>query len=645
MSSINIAMADDAIIISTATPAINQTVTVTFLIPSDGVATHTMKIVSNDGSVNLQQDTNAVGGSFVYLNLSFNQAKTLQLTCSLFAGTTKVSSNDFNISVSGDNTPNTSVVLTQTGVNSGIPVIQASINNGLPDGTYVLVLTNQKTQASFSQVLPNDGKSVSFVPTVFSESGPYSYLLQLNGNAVSNGAIQLDSTKKALAVLATLTGSTLTLNITNGDDYINRPIQIQSGSYSDTFTLAGANMIKAFTNVSGTGSKLSLSTSAGSIIEVPVNISIDSVPGTQTSDQLNQASSQDPVRDANKITISLDKDKYNANDVMTAKVSVSESHYASRSVTLKLSADESSVIKMMTLDRTGYAEAIVKLNVPLNSSNKVNAVLYAINGDTINSESASYSLEGQVASTIGTTSSNAVAVANNTSSYAASQPIAKETGKSDYVKTDGQFSDNTPSVDYVAVDLTTLESKKVTIAWYRANHVQLYTTKLIVTNTTTHDQHSYNVRIPNGDGKAKLDLLYDGSGVYTWILISGGKTIAQAPYSVAIGLNKAGVLSQGGLPVILPAVNVPFDQPQAIGSRPDEINGANLGDVVGVTTELVNQNEQRQTKSDQSMKSPKPITASQKTSKNLLVIGWSVAVTLVLGALTFVVLRRRRGEI
>lgn len=629
--------AAEAITISTVTPAVNQSVTVTFQIPDDNVNTHTMLLTTADGSTNITQDTSEPAGSYAYINVTFKEEKTVKLIASLVAGSTTVLTNNFNVSVKGNNSPNTTVDIKQTGSQNGFPVVQASVKDGLDTGTYSVVLSNPDTNTTFSKTLINDGTVVSFTPTNYSVESNYNYVLRLNGNDVSSGYIPLKLVRVAPMISAKLNGSNLTLTVNNAADYIGNQIQFESGSYKNSMTISGANDIKAFTNVTGTTDTINFYDTDLLITSALLEVVNSSKPTVDVGVVGNDSTTA--IREDHGIIMKLDKTTYDENDVITATVSVSETSQYNRSVTLRVAADSSSVIKVMNLDSEGKGEAVIKVNVPLNSSKYVYATLYAISGDTLNSTSVQYNLKGQTnGGTKGaTTSGSTTSSGTKYDSQATKAPIPKETGKTDYAKTDGQFSDNIPSVEYVAVDLTNLQSKKATIAWYRANHVQLYTTKLIVTNNTTHDQHSYKLWMPNGDGKINLDLIYDGSGIYTWTLLTGGKIVAQAPYSTALGIDKAGVLSQDGLPVVIPAVNIPFDEPQTIGSRPGEVNGSNLGTAVGAVTDNT---DTEQVNQDQALAEP----AKKSQTMKLVILGFIMVALVGAGVYVFLMLRRQKAS-
>lgn len=637
------------ITISTVTPAVGQSVTLAFPIPDDRYTSHTMKVTSSDGTVKVSQETTEKVGNYAYVNITFKEEKTTTLTATLSNGSATVLTNTFNVSVKGANSPDTKVDIKQVGTQNGMPTIQAAVKSGIDNGTYSLTLSNPITDTTFSKTLPNSGTEVIFVPTNYTQEGNYNYVLKLNGNVVTSGYIQLKLTKNEPKILAEVEGSILTLTINNATDYIGQQIQLESGSYKSSFVVSAADDVKAFTNVSGLGTTVQFFSDGKPVTSASVSSAVSTGGNVNTPPAVDNSGSSSsgpstPLKEDHTISMKLDKTTYDENDVITANISVSETNQYSRSVTLRVAADSSSVIKVLTLDSQGKGEVSVKLNVPLNSSRAVYATLYAINGDTINSTTVPYNIKGQTGGgTSGTTSggsSNASTPSSgNYDSQITKAPIPKETGKPDYTKNNGQFDENIPSVDYVAVDLSNLENKKGTLAWYRANHVQLYTTTLIVTNNTTHDQHSYKVWMPNGDGKVNLDLVYDGPGIYTWTLTSGGKIIAQAPYSTTLGTDRAGVLSQDGLPVVIPPINVPFDEPQAPGSRPGEVNGANLGTEIGAVVDTADQQVAQKPESNQLSAKD---NSSGKKAKTIIILSIFTVLLIAIGIATFIVLRREK---
>ena len=229
-----------------------------------------------------------------------------------------------------------------------------------------------------------------------------------------------------------------------------------------------------------------------------------------------------------------------------------DTEYAGKSISLRLGADSNSQTTLVALDNSGKGSATFKISIPQPSSKVISATTYTIAGSLLDSASVKYSISNEVEG----------------------QEADVESSK----------DKDMPHAEYVSLDLTNLENQKATLAWYKAKFISKYVTKLKVINTTTHDEHTYSVFMPDGDSKIDMNLVYDGPGIYTWELYSGGKLIAQAPYSTAIGVEGATAVSQNGLPVLKALANKDVYMSNLDGVDPNAVSGATIGEPIGQVT-------------------------------------------------------------
>ena len=546
------------------------------------------------------------------------------------------------------------VKVLQVGTSGGIPAIQASVENASDTGTYSLVITNPKTNTTFSQTLNNQGKSTTFAVTNFTENGTYPYTLQVNGITLLEGGVNLVSAKRTPSFAVQLNGTDLTVDVTGGDDYIGQTISFTSGSYSNSIVLGEPQMQEAFEDATGLGDKMTFSSETGTLVTVSVkniggsSASTTTAPATQTpaptqtpdnggsgstdtTTTTTPAPSTSQVRTTNnssgdtssqkRITIKLNQNSFKLEDTLVATIDITDTEYAGKSISLRFGADSNSSTKLVSLDKSGKASATFKIGIPQPSSKTITATTYSIAGSLLDTNSITYGITNEVAGSAG---DGAVTATTGSRSTGGSSSDA-----------DSNFEDGeVPSAEYVSLDLTSLDQKKAVLAWYKADNISKYVTKVKVINTTTHDQHEYTVFMPDGDGKIDMNLIYDGPGIYTWELHSGGKLIAQAPYSTALGIDNPEPVSQNGLPVLKALANKDVYLTELDGVDPNAVNGASIGEEIGATADDV---------SGQTFDEPfNPEQQSEGQSKTLLLIaGIAVLVGGVAGGL---LLYRRKKE-
>lgn len=548
---------------------------------------------------------------------------------------------------------NESVKVIQVGTSGGIPAIQASVENASDVGTYSIVITNPKTNTTFSQTLNNSGKPTTFAITNFTENGTYPYTLQINGIDLLEGGVNLVSAKRTPTFAVQLSGTDLTIDVTGGHDFVGQTISFTSGEYSNTLTLDGESMQKAFANAKGLSNKMTFSSEVGTLVTVDVKI-IGTTPGTTNTNQNNNStntgttnnqgntgtqgttntnqqtggtssstpntnqqtggtaikapstgssqSSTQPVVSGNKqrkITISLNQKTFKLEETLVAKVDVIDTEYAGKSVSLRLGADSNSQTTLVALDNSGKGSATFKISIPQPSSKIISATTYTISGSLLESASVKYGISNEVG---GQTTD-----------------VESAEGK------------DVPYAEYVSLDLTNLENQKTTLAWYKAKNISKYVTKLKVINTTTHDEHAYSVFMPDGDSKIDMNLVYDGPGIYSWELYSGGKLVAKAPYSTAIGIDEATAVSQNGLPVLQALPNKDVYMSNLDGIDPNAVNGATIGEPIGgVTADDI---------SDQVYE--EPFAQEQNSSSGKLIIIIIVILVVLIAVVGFILYRKR----
>lgn len=550
---------------------------------------------------------------------------------------------------------NESVKVIQVGTSGGIPAIQASVENASDVGTYSIVITNPKTNTTFSQTLNNSGKPTTFAITNFTENGTYPYTLQINGIDLLEGGVNLVSAKRTPTFAVQLSGTDLTIDVTGGHDFVGQTISFTSGEYSNTLTLDGESMQKAFANAKGLSNKMTFSSEVGTLVTVDVKI-IGTTPGTNNSPSTNtqkpnqgnvssntgtqgttntnpntgtssgttstkpstnqqtggtaikgessgsSQSSNKPVVPGNKqrkITISLNQKTFKLEETLVAKVDVIDTEYAGKSVSLRLGADSNSQTTLVALDNSGKGSATFKISIPQPSSKIISATTYTISGSLLESASVKYGISNEVGGQ--------------------ATDVESAEGK------------DVPYAEYVSLDLTNLENQKATLAWYKAKNISKYVTKLKVINTTTHDEHAYSVFMPDGDSKIDMNLVYDGPGIYSWELYSGGKLVAKAPYSTAIGVDEATAVSQNGLPVLQALPNKDVYMSNLDGIDPNAVNGATIGEPIGgVTADDI---------SDQVYE--EPFAQEQNSSSGKLIIIIIVILVVLIAVVGFILYRKR----
>lgn len=543
------------------------------------------------------------------------------------------------------------VKVVQVGTSGGIPAIQASVQNAQNAGTYSLVITNPKTNTTFSQELNSSGKGVTFAITNFTENGTYPYTLQVNGLELLEGGVNLVSTKRTPAFTVQVSGTDLTIDVTGGIDYAGQTIFFKSGSYSNSLVLSGDAIQRAFADAKGLNSKMTFSTEKGDLVTVDIkNISggnkdpntggtkppagsgnnagsVTTPPnsnsngegsgntntGTKPGGSITTPNIQ-PKPGASggstagssmskNITISLNQKSFKLEETLVATVNVVNSEYAGRSITIRLGADDNSTVALLDLDNSGKGSSTFKILIPQPSSKVITATAYSISGTQLDSNSVNYTISNEVDGS-GT-------------------------------KEDGDFDADTPYAKYVSLDLSNLDKQKATLAWYEGRNLSKYKTKVKVINTTTGDEHSYAVFMPDGDSKIDMNLVYDGPGIYTWELHSGGKLVAQAPYSTPLGIDGASAVSQNGLPVLKTLANKSVYLTNLEGIDPNGVNGATIGEPIGaVTADDI---------TGQEVEEPfNPQVAESNKKRNMLI---GLAVFLLLGCITaFILLRRKHNR-
>jgi len=535
------------------------------------------------------------------------------------------------------------VKVLQVGTSGGIPAIQASVQNASDTGTYSLVITNPKTNTTFSQNLNSNGKATTFAITNFTENGTYPYTLQVNGIELLEGGVNLVSSKRTPTFAVQASGNDLTIDVTGGVDYVGQTIHFTSGSYSNSVVLSSESMQEAFEGVTGLESTMTFSGETGKLITVDIkkigatapakpqantNAGTDTKPSTSnntttskpaTSSGSNSGTVSSPTKVTGnssvttntntsstvekKITISLNQKTFKLEETLVATVNVVNTDYANKALSLRFGADSNSSTSLISLDENGKGSEQFKISIPQPSSKTISATTYTISGSLLDSTSVSYAISNEVA------------------------------GQA--VDADKSSTGELPYAEYVSLDLTNLEKQKATLAWYDARHIHKYVTKLKVINTTTQDEHTYTVFMPDGDSKIDMNLVYDGPGIYTWELHSGGKLIAQAPYSVAIAVDGAQAVSQNGLPVLKALGNKELYTTHLDGIDPDAVNGAVIGEELGaVTADDV---------SGQSFEEPFNPEEEQSSSK-LIIIIIIILVVIILGVVGLMIYRKRQQE-
>lgn len=536
------------------------------------------------------------------------------------------------------------VKVLQVGTSGGIPAIQASVQNAEDAGTYSIVITNPKTNTTFSQTLSNQGKETTFAVTNFTENGTYPYTLQVNGITLVEGGVNLTSAKRTPTFAVQLNGTDLTLDITGGDDYTGQTITFTSGSYSNSIVLGEPSMQEAFEDAVGLGDNMTFASETGTLVTVSVkkvggNTSSSSGGGTvtptpnpnqtptPTPPSNNQSkpstsgggtvtttnSSTNNTSSKKSIAIKLNQKTFKLEETLVATIDVTDTDYAGKSVSLRFGADSNSSTKLISIDKAGKGSATFKIGIPQPSSKTITATTYSIAGNLLDSSSVTYGISNEVVGSAG----------DGATSGSGSNGVSEE-----------YESGDVPSAEYVSLDLTSLDTKKATLAWYKANNINKYVTKLKVINTTTHDQHEYTVFMPNGDGKIDMNLVYDGPGIYTWELHSGGKLIAQAPYSTALGIDNPEPVSQNGLPILKALPNKDVYLTELDGVDPNAVNGSVIGEEIGVTADDV---------SGQTFDEPfnQPV---EEEKSNLLLIIIVILVLIVLGVVGYLWYRRRQEQ-
>lgn len=534
----------------------------------------------------------------------------------------------------------------QVGTSGGVPAIQASVQNALNAGTYSLVITNPKTNTTFSQELNSSGKSVTFAITNFTENGTYPYTLQVNGLELLKGGVNLVSTKRTPAFTAQLSGTDLTLDITGGVDYTGQTIFFKSGTYSNSLVLSGDAIQRAFADAKGLNTKMTFSTEKGDLVTVDITKvgdkdktpvtstpkpstggnagSVTTPPNSNNNGQGDKGSgsggnaagtittpnitpkpsaggSTQGSAMAKNITISLNQKTFKLEETLVATVNIVNTEYAGRAITVRLGADDNSTVALLDLDNNGKGSSTFKILIPQPSSKVITATAYSISGTQLDSNSVNYSISNEVGGGSGT-------------------------------KEDGEMSADVPSAKYVSLDLSALDTQKAVLAWYEGRNLSKYTTKLKVVNTTTGDEHSYAVFMPDGDSKIDMNLVYDGPGIYTWELHSGGKLVAQAPYSTPLGIDGATAVSQNGLPVLKTLANKSVYLTNLEGIDPNGVSGATIGEPIGgVPADDI---------TGQTIEEPFNAEVEQINKKRNMVIGLA-AFMLVLLIVVFILYRRK----
>lgn len=668
----NFASAADTITISNSTPMVGEKVQVNFPLPNKGTLPYTMYVTSSDKKVNIKQETVEQLGGVDKVELVFSEETTTSLTASLLSGNTAVIKKVLPVTVSNSPTSSNKINIEQVNKSSAYPTVKVSLKEPTEQGSYSIVFTN-KLGTPLSKSIPNNGDSTEFLLSNFEGNGDYPYVVKLNGTDISTGYIPLAVVKAVPKVKAETDGKILTLTLSSAKDYIGENLLFQSGSYESNFTISGDNDTKAFGNAVGLGKDFNILYNSNVLVNgkitsptKPTEVDNSNKPTTPAKSE-DKPQTQQPTDDSKapvvtpeeqvdstptvitkSLKITTDKSTYPEGGVMSVTADIKESSQYNRAVTLRFAADSSSSIKAVTLDSKGNGKATVKMNVPFNSSQVVYVTMYAINGDIINTANVNYKVSGSVQPTTpNTPSSNAqgdtgqnnlpVQIDPTTPDNLPSGQVDNTTPSTDtspsVSQEDKKFGDKIPSVEYASLDLTNLEKGTGDLKWYKANNVSLYSTRLILTNNTSKEEKSYKVWIGDGDGSKKQELEYMGSGIYTWTLVSGGKQIAQASYSTAIGIDKAKVLSQDGLPVVLAKANRSILEPQPVGSKEDEVNGAMIGKEVGAPEIM-----------DQQLPVTSPPIVPQKKSNVLLIVIIAVSSAVLLGGLFllwFKVLRNR----
>ena len=527
------------------------------------------------------------------------------------------------------------VKVEQVGTSGGVPAIKAILEGGGDIGTYTLVIVNPKTSEVYSQVLNKSGKPVTFAITNFTENGTYPYTVQVNGLEIIEGGVNLVSTKRVPTFNAQLVGTDLTIDVSRGNDQVGKVIHFKTGSYSSSFQLNSETMQRAFENVTGAGDTITFSDEKGELATVNLvkkGSTGDSNGGANagggTGGNTNTGSKDDGVvtlppttvkpptgsngsngggtvtNANNKISIALNQKSYKIEDTIVATIKVTNGSYAGRSVTVRIGADDNSTTVLVDLNSKGEGSAEVKLLVPQPSSKVISASVYTISGSLLDSASSKYGVENEVEGGSG-------------------------------IKDDGKVDKDVPFAEYVSLDLTSLETQKATLAWYKARNISKYPTKLKVINETTNSERTYSVFMPDGDSKIDLNLVYDGPGVYMWELHSGGRLVTKAPFSTPIGVDGTPV-SQNGLPVLKTLVNKDVYLSELDGKNPSGVGGADIGEEIGgvVADDFTG---------DLSQEGMVPVQPENSKKKIIIVFGLAILAAIICVVL-IVILKRKSNE-
>lgn len=560
-------------------------------------------------------------------------------------------------------TPKETVKVVQVGTSGGIPAIQATLGNAGEVGTYSIVITNPKTNAIYSQSLNSNGKPVTFAITNFTENGTYPYTLQVNGLELLEGGVNLVSTKRTPTFVAQLSGTDLTVDVSGGTDYAGQKIFFKSGSYSNSLVLAGDTMQRAFADAKNLDSKMTFSTEKGNLVTVDIKkVGDKAKPSTPTTKPSGGTTGGGTTSNGGKtpvaslpapstgggnttsggainsggtgdggwttdgtvstggsvptltnttnastgktMTISLNQKTFKLEQTIVATVKVNNPAHANRSLTVRLGADDNSTVALMDLDNKGQGSSTFKVLVPQPSTKTITASAYTISGDLLDTTTVKYAISNETAGS--------------------------------KTKDDGDFGAEVPAAEYVSLDLTNLTNQKATLAWYKARNLSKYATKLKVINTTTNDEHSYAVFMPDGDSKINLNLVYDGPGIYTWELYSGGRRVAQAPYSTPLEVDGATAVSQNGLPVLQGLPNKDLYQTPLDGTNPNAVNGASIGEEIGGTP--------ADDVSGYEFEEPFNAEAQESHKKRNMLIGLAVFILLGAGVAGFFIYRKKKNE-
>lgn len=254
----------------------------------------------------------------------------------------------------------------------------------------------------------------------------------------------------------------------------------------------------------------------------------------------------------NKLTLTLDKTEYSMSDSIIASVEALIPGLAGQSVVVNIASGDSSAYKMIDLDKDGKGTFRATLNMAKEPTGVVNAGVFDIAGNLVVSATQEYGVKDGMLGSVGNAGTS--------------------TGEEE--------EDPEPIIEYAAVDLLGIEKGDVILSVYGAEHLAKYTTRLTIKNETAGETRSYVVFVPDGDSRINMKAIYDGAGLYTWQLHSGGILLAKASFATPIDVADPGEVSQDGLPILNTAINKSLTQTNLEGQNPNGVEQQDVGEQI-----------------------------------------------------------------